>query len=454
MKIAIVGAGKLGNKLITALSGSNHSLIVIDDRAEVINKVSQFYDVMTITGNGKQLSFLRENGIGSCDFLIACTDSDEANIVIATMAKSIGCKKVIARVRDPEYMNHMDSIKEFFSIDYTVNPDLAITNEIYKYLVEKYTLTNGIFTSGKVALVQFKVRKYKSLVGLSMPEVSKELPNMLVAAISRNGKIIIPHGDAHIEENDYLYVIGERHEINAIHKKVYEKGKYTNLQKVMIIGGGKTGFYLARKLADFGISVKLIEKDKQRCYYLSTQLDDVMILCGDATDGTFLDEENIDEMDAVVTATGFDEENLLLALLAKNKGIEDVISKISHDGYKGLIESMGVDMALNPLDIVTSTILRYIQGDKLVISSLLIQGQAEILEFIASREMKIVGKSLRDLSLPDGVLITAIHRGNQVIIPKGNDIIYEDDRVTVFCLLSDLPDLEGLFTKKILARRS
>ena len=454
MKIAIVGAGKLGNKLITALSGSNHSLIVIDDRAEVINKVSQFYDVMTITGNGKQLSFLKENGIGSCDFLIACTDSDEANIVIATMAKSIGCKKVIARVRDPEYMNHMDSIKEFFSIDYTINPDLAITNEIYKYLVEKYTLTNGIFTSGKVALVQFKVRKYKSLVGLSMPEVSKELPNMLVAAISRNGKIIIPHGDAHIEENDYLYVIGERQEINAIHKKVYEKGKYTNLQKVMIIGGGKTGFYLARKLADFGISVKLIEKDKQRCYYLSTQLDDVMILCGDATDGTFLDEENIDEMDAVVTATGFDEENLLLALLAKNKGIEDVISKISHDGYKGLIESMGVDMALNPLDIVTSTILRYIQGDKLVISSLLIQGQAEILEFIASREMKIVGKSLRDLSLPDGVLITAIHRGNQVIIPKGDDIIYEDDRVTVFCLLSDLPDLEGLFTKKILARRS
>ncbi len=454
MKIAIVGAGKLGNKLITALSGSNHSLIVIDDRAEVINKVSQFYDVMTITGNGKQLSFLKENGIGSCDFLIACTDSDEANIVIATMAKSIGCKKVIARVRDPEYMNHMDSIKEFFSIDYTVNPDLAITNEIYKYLVEKYTLTNGIFTSGKVALVQFKVRKYRSLIGLSMPEVSKELPNMLVAAISRNGKIIIPHGDTHIEENDYLYVIGERHEINAIHKKVYEKGKYTNLQKVMIIGGGKTGFYLARKLADFGISVKLIEKDKQRCYYLSTQLDDVMILCGDATDGTFLDEENIDEMDAVVTATGFDEENLLLALLAKNKGIEDVISKISHDGYKGLIESMGVDMALNPLDIVTSTILRYIQGDRLVISSLLIQGQAEILEFIASREMKIVGKTLRDLSLPDGVLITAIHRGNQVIIPKGDDIIYEDDRVTVFCLLSDLPDLEGLFTKKILARRS
>ena len=454
MKIAIVGAGKLGTKIIAALTSSSHSLIVIDDRAEVLNRVSQFYDVMTVLGNGKQLSFLKENGIGSCDFLIACTDSDETNIVISTLAKSIGCKRVIARVRDPEYMNHMGSIKECFNIDHTVNPDLAITNEIYKYLVEKYTLTNGIFTSGRVALVQFKVKKYRSLIGLKMAEIPEILPNMLVAAISRNGKIIIPHGDTVIEENDYVYLIGERHEISALHRKVYEKGKYTNLQKVMIIGGGKTGFYLASKLADFGISVKLIEKDKQRCYYLSSQLDDVMVLCGDATDGTFLYEENIDSMDAVVTATGFDEENLLLALLAKHRGIEDVISKVSHDGYKELIESMGVDMALNPLDIITSIILRYIQGDKLVISSLLIQGQAEILEFIAKREMKITGKKIRDLSLPDGVLFTAIHRGNQVIIPSGNDTITEDDRVTVFCLLSDLPELENLFTDKPLAHRS
>ena len=453
MKIAIVGAGKLGTKLITALSGSNHSLIVMDNRDEVLNKVSQLFDVMTVKGNGKQLSFLKENGIGSCDFLIACTDSDTENIVIASLAKSIGCKKVIARVREPEFMNNMGAIRENFSIDYTVNPDLAITNEIYKYLVEKYTLTNGIFTSGMVSLVQFKVKKYRSLIGRSMTEIPQIFPNMLIAAISRNGKIIIPHGDSVIEENDYVYLVGERSEIGAIHKKVYERGKYTNLQKVMIIGGGKTGFYLASKLADFGISVKLVEKDRQRCYYLSTQLDDVMVLCGDATDGTFLDEENIDDMDAVVTATGFDEENLLLALLAKQKGIEDVISKISHDGYKGLIESMGVDMALNPLDIITSTVLRYIQGDKRVISSLLIQGQAEILEFIASKEMKIIGKKLKDLDLPSGVLITAIHRGNSVIIPKGNDAILEDDKVTVFCLLSDLADLEGLFTNKILTRR-
>ena len=278
-----------------------------------------------------------------------------------------------------------------------------------------------------------------------MIEVRKVLPNMLIVAISRNGKIIIPHGQTIIEDNDTIYLIGEKSEIHEFHQKVHEKGKYTNLQKVMIVGGGKTGFYLADKLSEFGIAVKVIEKSKERCYYLSTHLDDVMILHGDATDTALLEEENIDEMDAFVTATGFDEENLLLALMAKQRGIEDVISKVSRQSYKNLIEKMGIDMALNPLDIITSTILRYVQGSKRIISSLLIQGQAEIMEIIASDEMKLTNVTLSELDLPDGVLIAAIHRGNRVIIPDGNTVILPDDKVTIFCLLSDIAEVESLF---------
>lgn len=448
MKIAIVGAGKLGLKVINALVGGDHSITVFDTNEAVLNKIGQQYDVMTVAGNAKQISLLRERGIENFDFLIACTDSDEQNIVIASFAKKLGCSKVLARVRDPEHMNQMDFIMETMNIDHIVNPDLSITKEIYKYLVEKYTLTNGIFSSGKVSLVQFKVKKFKKLIGLSMVEVSKVIPNMLVVAISRNGKIIIPHGQTVIDSNDTLYLIGEKSEIVELHKKVHEKGKYTNLQKVMIIGGGKTGFYLAGKLAEFGVAVKLIEKSKERCYYLSTHLDDVMILHGDATDMTLLEEENLDEMDAFVAATGFDEENLLLALMAKQHGVEDVISKVSHQNYKDLIEKMGVDMALNPLDIVASTILRYVQGSKKIIASLLIQGQAEIMEIIASSDMKLANVPLKDVDLPDGVLIAAIHRGQQVIIPNGDTKILEDDKVTIFCLLSDIGELEKLFTAK------
>ena len=448
MRIAIVGAGKLGLKVINALVGGDHAITVFDVNESVLNKIGQQYDVMTVAGNAKQISLLKERGIGNFDFLIACTDSDEQNIVVAAFAKKLGCSKVIARVRDPEHMNQMDFIMETMNIDHIVNPDLSITKEIYKYLVEKYTLTNGIFSSGKVSLVQFKVQKYKKLVGLSMVEVSKVLPNMLVVAISRNGKIIIPHGKTVIDDHDTLYHIGEKSEIVELHKKVHEKGKYTNLQKAMIIGGGKTGFYLAGKLAEFGIAVKLIEKSKERCYYLSTHLDDVMVLHGDATDTTLLEEENLDEMDAFVAATGFDEENLLLALIAKQRGVEDVISKVSHQSYKDLIEKMGIDMALNPLDIVASTILRYIQGSKKIIASLLIQGQAEIMEIIASNDMKLANVPLKDVDLPDGVLIAAIHRGQQVIIPNGDTRILEDDKVTIFCLLTDIGELEKLFTAK------
>ena len=448
MRIAIVGAGKLGLKVINALVGGDHAITVFDVNESVLNKIGQQYDVMTVAGNAKQISLLKERGIGNFDFLIACTDSDEQNIVVAAFAKKLGCSKVIARVRDPEHMNQMDFIMETMNIDHIVNPDLSITKEIYKYLVEKYTLTNGIFSSGKVSLVQFKVQKYKKLVGLSMVEVSKVLPNMLVVAISRNGKIIIPHGKTVIDDHDTLYLIGEKSEIVELHKKVHEKGKYTNLQKAMIIGGGKTGFYLAGKLAEFGIAVKLIEKSKERCYYLSTHLDDVMVLHGDATDTTLLEEENLDEMDAFVAATGFDEENLLLALIAKQRGVEDVISKVSHQSYKDLIEKMGIDMALNPLDIVASTILRYIQGSKKIIASLLIQGQAEIMEIIASNDKKLANVPLKDVDLPDGVLIAAIHRGKQVIIPNGDTRILEDDKVTIFCLLTDIGELEKLFTAK------
>ena len=448
MKIAIVGAGKLGIKVAGALLGGDHAITMIDESEEKLEKIANQLDVMTVTGNAKQISLLKEYDIGSFDFLLAATDSDEKNIVISAFAKKLGCNKVIARVRDPEHMNQIDFIKATMHIDHIVNPDLAITLEIYKYLVEKYTLTNGIFSSGKVSLIQFSVKRYKKLIGLSMIDVRGFLPNMLVVAISRNGKIIIPHGQTVIEPCDTLYLIGEKTEILSLHQKVHEKGKYTDLQKVMIVGGGKTGFYLADKLSEFGIAVKVIEISKERCYYLSTHLENVMVLHGDATDISLLEDENIDEMDAFVTATGYDEENLLLALIAKQRGIEDVISKISRQGYKDLIEKMGIDMALNPLDITASTILRYIQGNKRIISSLLIQGQAEIMEIIATAGIQLIDVPLKDLELPEGVIIAAIHRGQHVIIPDGNTRIIEDDKVTIFCLLSDIAELEKLLRKK------
>ena len=274
------------------------------------------------------------------------------------------------------------------------------------------------------------------------------MPNMLVAAISRSGKVIIPHGRDMIREGDYIYLVGEKEEILALHKKVHVKGKYTDLQKVMIIGGGKTGYYLAQKLADYGASVKLIEQSKERCQYLSTRIRNVMILCGDGTDIGFLEEENMDDMDAFVTCTGFDEQNLLLALTAKQRGIEDVISKVSREGYLALLQNLGVDVVLNPLDITSGNIFSLIQGENRVVSAILVQGQAEIVEIVAHRGMHMIGKPLAELDLPGGLLMAAIYRGGEVIIPGGSTRIEENDRVLVFSLLTEIPELEKLLKRK------
>ena len=448
MNIAIVGAGKLGYKVAAALSGGDYSITILDKDEAILQKISQQLDVMTINADARNISVLKQLNIETFNYLLAVTDNDETNILIASFAKTLGCRRVIARVREPEHMNQLGFIKETMKIDSIINPDFAITVEIYKYLVEKYTLSNGIFTSGKIALIEFPSKRYTKLIGLSIPEVRSMLPEMLVVAISRNGKVIIPHGNDKICQNDYLYMIGEKDKIIALNKKVHEKGKYTNVHKVMIIGGGKTGFYLAEKLAEFGAAVKLIEKNKNRCHYLSTHLNNVMVLHGDGTDISLLEEENLHEMDAFVTATGYDEENLLLALTAKQHGVEDVISKVSRESYKDLIEKMGVDMVLNPLDITASNVLRFVQGSKKIISSLLIQGQAEIMEIVAHSHMKLIGVPLSQLELPDGVLIAAIHRGQQVIIPDGNTKIQWNDRVIILNLLSEIGDMEKLLKNK------
>ncbi|MDD6190682.1 MAG: Trk system potassium transporter TrkA [Firmicutes bacterium] len=444
MKIAIVGAGKLGMKVAEALLGGDHSVTIIDTNESWTEKINSLLDVMTVTANAKEIKVLKQIDIASYDFLVATTGDDEVNIVVSAFAKKLGCSKVIARVRDPEHMQQISFIKDLMGIDYIVNPDLGITVEIYKYLAEKYTLSNGIFTSGYASLLEFYVSKMPEIIGQSMKEIAKYLPDMLVVAISRSGKVIIPHGDTTVQENDIVYVIGEKESIQRLSDKVHEKGKYTDLQKVMIIGGGKTGFYLARMLSEFGAAVKIIEKDKDRCHYLSTHLDDVMILHGDATDLDLLEEENLDGMDAVVTATGFDEENLLLALTAKQHKVEDVIAKVSRQSYVEIISAMGIDMALNPLDITTNDIIRYVQSSRTVVSSQLIQGQAELVEVVATSHMKIIDEPLKNLILPDTFLVAAIHRGNKLIIPNGDTVIREDDRVIIISLISDLKITEKL----------
>ncbi len=444
MKVAIAGAGKLGVTVTEALLGGGHDITVIDKDDALIQKIASRFDVLTAAADAKRIGTLRDIGIDEYDLLISVVDDDDTNIVICAFAKKLGCPRTIARVRTPEHAEQIDFIKNAMNIDHIVNPDMACASEIYKYLVEKYTLADGCYTADGVSILEFGIEKVPGLAGRETRQAAQTLGGLLIGAISRSGKIIIPDGSTALKAGNTLYVIGLERDIKDLAHSAHDRKRYTDLSRVMIAGGGNIGYYLAKKLSAFGVSVKIIEADRARCEYLTARLDNVLVLHGDATDLNLLYEENLEGMDAFVAVTGFDEENLLLAQLARQQGVEDTVAKVSRKSYSALIETLGVTMTINPMDICATDMLRFIQKSGIVIFSQLIQGQADFTEIWAEKDMPVTHKKLADLDIPEGVLIAAVHRGEHILIPDGSTQIQDGDRVLILSLLSSVPSLEAL----------
>ncbi|HHW47659.1 MAG TPA: Trk system potassium transporter TrkA [Clostridiaceae bacterium] len=446
MKTMIIGAGKLGYKLASALSTGDNQVTVVDSDSEVLEKVSEHLDVMVVKANGVQIDMLKELDIKSYNLVIAVTDSDETNMIICSLAKKLGCDKTIARVRNPEYARQKNFIAQAMGIDYIVNPELATAKEIIRYLLKSYSFYSGDFADGRILMVDFIADCLPGFVGKKIHEL-EDINDLLIVAISRNGEVIIPSGSSSILEKDIVYVIGKRENIEQLAKRCKSSLPTSSIRKVMILGGGKLGYYLAEKLSDQNIFVKIIEQKKERCEYLSEKLNGVLVICGDGTDPSLLDDEDISNMDAFISVTGFDEENLLMTLIAKQAGVKKVIAKISKPSYEKIIERLGVDIAISPIDITASDILKYIRGGRAVSVSLLLGGQAEVTEIIADENMPIIGKPLSQLGLPEGIIIGAIAHRGKVIIPNGSSVITPGDRFVVFCLSSEIAALEAIFKR-------
>ena len=445
MKIAILGAGKLGLRIAEALlNNDSYDITIVDTNEDKLEQISQTLDVLTFAGDAKTSDTLKQIKIKDFDFLLSCTSSDDTNIIAASIARSLGCKKTVARVCEPEHMNQLDFLCTHFGIDAVINPDMLITGEIYRYLIDKYSLTNGMYCTKRIAVVEFDVSRDPSLINMKMTSFREHLPNFFVVGMSRHGKIIMPNGNDKILPGDMLYIIGEKNEILEYSRKLHPKRKKVEAHKVMIVGGGRTGFYLAKKLSEYGAFVKIIEHNLKRCHYLTSHLKNVTVIHGNGTDIDLLEEEKINEMNAVVTATGFDEENLLVAVTAKSFGVDDAISKVSHESYDELISKLGVDIVLNPLDISASAILRILNGSERVLSDVLLQGQAQLLQIYTSPNMYLLSKDIQHLNLPDFVKIAAINRGNETIIPTGKTKIKAGDHVILICLLSNIGYIEKL----------
>ncbi len=428
MRVIIIGAGKVGYNIASALSKEMYDVIVIDNDEEVLKKVDDTLDVFTIHSNGLIGKSLSKIGVNKDDIVIAVTESDETNILLCLSAKHLEAGRTIARIRNPEYENDLSLPKEKLPIDFIINPEKTTAEEIVRLLTFSPAGMINEFGDGSVQMVQRNVQDDSPLNNKMLKEQNNQ-GKYLIAAIIRDGETIIPKGDHYIKTGDNIFVIGQKKEIAGYFSSIGEVP--LEIKRVIILGGGRISYYLAEYMSKLGISTKIIEKDMERCKRLSEELPDTLIIHGDGTDLELLKSEGIATTDAFIALSGFDEENILATLLARQNGAKKGIAKVNRENYISLASNIGVDTTITPSLITTSKILGFIRRETVLSLSLLPGGEAEVIEFFIGPETRAVDIPLKELNLPEDTIITTIIRDNKVIIPHGQDVIKKYDRIIV-----------------------
>lgn len=448
MNLVVVGAGKVGETLIKSFLKEKHDITVIDmDAAAVTNVVNRF-DVRGIVGSGLERDALVEADVESADFFIACTSRDETNILSCVLSRKLGAKCTVARVRDPEYFKEVNNIKQMLGLDYAFNPELATALEISQRLKFPSATSVESFVENQVAMVELEIEEGNPIAEMSLKDVSKEYGGkVLISVVQRDKECFIPGGDFVIKVGDCVHVISSDAEINAFCKKlkIYKR----RAKNVFIIGGGKIAYYLAKELTDVSVNVKIVEKDKERAQELAGLLPKATVLLGDGTDQTFLDEENMRGSDAFVTLTGMDEENVIISLYAKQKGISKVVTKVDRTAIVSMVEKLGLDAVVSPKDIIANHIVSFVRAHQAETGSGIntlykLHNKVEALEFTVQQDFVKQGIPLKAINLRKNVLIGGIVRGKEYILPKGDSVLVAGDRVIVVSASKQITELEQI----------
>ena len=436
LKIIIVGCGKVGANLVDQLSKEGHDITVIDKKAEKIQDITNIYDVMGLVGNGASYSTQMEAGIEETDLIIAVTDSDELNLLCCTVAKRVGKCAAIARVRTPDYSEETGYLREQLGLALIINPELEAAREVARILYLPTALEVNSFAHGQAELVKFKVPEGNLLNGLSLAYLGKNITNdILICAVERNGEVYMPNGDFVLQSGDVVSFVSERHIARDFLKQI---GLATRQVKdTMIIGASKAAYYLAKELLNMGISVKIIEKEKENCESLSVKLPKAIIINGDGTDPDILKEEGIETVQSFIPLTGIDEENIMLTLYAKQVSKAKVLTKINRVNYKQVINNLDLGSLVYPKYITSEAIIAYVRAKKNSMGSNIetlyhmFDSRVEAIEFIVEENSKVSGVPIKDLKLKKDVLISFINHNGHIIIPTGNDEIEDGDTVMI-----------------------
>ncbi len=450
MKIIIVGVGRVGSTLIDNFSQENHSLVAIDLNIKNVDKVVNKYDVKGLVGSGCERSVLIDAEVDKADFFISCTSRDELNIICCSLAKKLGAKHTIARVRDPEYFREMDNIKDVLGLDLAFNPEYRTAVEISQIL--KFPSANSIetFSSTNVRMVEFDILDGNPIIGKSVMDVIKEYQSkVLFAVVKRENSVIIPRGDFVFAEDDILHVFGAETEIVTFCKKLHIFKP--RAKSAFIVGGGKIAYYLANMLIKSGVSVKILEQDEKRCEELSLDIPSATIICGDGTDRQVLKEEGFDDADACVTLTGIDEQNIVVSLYAAQHEIGKVITKVDRHSILNMVDQLGLDSVLCPRDIIANHIIRFVRAhqadaDEGINTFYKIHGAVEVLEFTVGKSFPMLLTPLKNMTLKDGILIAGIIRDGEFILPGGETTFMEDDRVLVVTAIKQITELSQILS--------
>lgn len=436
MKIIIAGDGKVGLALVRELLREEHDIVVIDLNSEVLHSSLEQYDVMTVEGNAATMETLRHAGVEQADLLIAATSTDEINLLCCLTARKMNGKiHTIARVRNPDYAEQMVSMREELGLSLSINPEMIAAHESFRILQLPGFLRRDVFAKGRVEIVELRVDGGSRLKGTVLSDLYKiARVKVLVCAVVHNGQVTIPSGSYQLREDDHIYVTAETDDLAKLIKNL---GISTQkIRNVILVGGGHLGAYLAIRLIRAGIRVKIIEKDPVKAHRLAVQMPKAVVVQDDGSSKAVLDREGISEADALVTLTGIDEENIVISMYAHSAGVAKVVTKVDRLEYSGMFADLGVGSVINPKELCSASIVRYVramQNQKGSVLALhrIADGAAESLEFRVDASVPWQGTPLKDVPLKKGVLISCITHRGKTLIPDGSSSFEKGDTVIV-----------------------
>ena len=453
MNVIIVGAGKVGSYLTSKLSDEGHNILVIEKNKDVLERLLASNDVMGILGDGRDLAVLDEANVDECDAFIAMTFNDDVNLISSMIAKKKGAKSTIVRLRDPRYIKYDEFMRKTMGVDRLVNPEYYAAKEIQRTLKYTYAVNVENFLDSKVILIELEIDENSKLANKSLMDLNAEglLGNTIIVIGEKDDQVVIPNGNHILEVGEKIYVAGPREDIDKFYKRQVDNKK--SIKNVLIVGGGSIALYLSELLLKRNFNVTVLEIDKERAIDFSERLPECEVINADGSDPEILDEVRIENYDAVVALTGIDEENILISLLAKKRGIDKIIAKVNRTQLLKITGILDVDTTVTPKKSASFFVSRLLRskensrGESISNLFRLSDDKVEAIDFTVIENSRVTGKKLKDLNVKANTLIVGISRqnlGGKIEVANGESTIELGDRVMVVTKNKDFKEIDDI----------